>query len=102
MYIAVHLLESPRWLMKKDRYPQAWKSLCRLRHNKIQAARDMYYVHVQLELERQVVKADSYWRRFGELFKVPRVKRATLAASTVMLAQQMCGINIIVMLFLFA
>ena len=85
--------------MKKDRYPQAWKSLCRLRHNEIQAARDMYYVHVQLELERHVVKADSYWRRFGELFKVPRVKRATLAASTVMLAQQMCGINIIVPLF---
>jgi len=29
------------------------------------------------------------------LFTVPRVRRATLASFTVMIAQQMCGINII-------
>lgn len=33
--------ESPRWLMKKNRYPQAWKSLVRLRHTELQAARDI-------------------------------------------------------------
>ena len=33
--------------------------------------------------------------RFIELFTIPRVRRATLASFTVMLAQQMCGINII-------
>lgn len=81
--------------MKKNRYPQAWKSLVRLRHSEVQAARDLYYVHVQLELEAQVVKANSYARRFLELWTIPRVRRATVAASVVMLAQQMCGINII-------
>lgn len=87
--------ESPRWLMKKKRYAKAFKSLVRLRHSELQAARDLYYVHVQLELEAQVVKADSFFRRFTELFTIPRVRRATLASGTVMLAQQMCGINII-------
>ncbi|KAG7284012.1 hypothetical protein NEMBOFW57_010370 [Staphylotrichum longicolle] len=37
----------------------------------------------------------TYVQRFVELFTVPRVRRATLAAFTVMIAQQMCGINII-------
>ena len=71
------------------------KSLIRLRHCELQAARDLYYVHVQLEIESQIVRADNYFRRVQELFVIPRVRRATLAASTVMLAQQMCGINII-------
>lgn len=87
--------ESPRWLMKKGRYAKAYKSLCRLRHSELQAARDLYYAHVQLELEAQIVRADNFFRRVQELFTIPRVRRATLAASTVMLAQQMCGINII-------
>ena len=33
--------------------------------------------------------------RFIQLFTIPRVRRATLASFTVMIAQQMCGINII-------
>lgn len=33
--------------------------------------------------------------RFGELFTIPRVRRATLASFVVMIAQQMCGINIV-------
>lgn len=86
--------ESPRWLMKKNRYPQAYRSLLRLRHHQIQAARDLYYIHVQLELEKNIIRADNYFTRFAELFTIPRVRRATLAAFTVMLAQQMCGINI--------
>jgi len=87
--------ESPRWLMKKNRYPQAFKNFCRLRHTELQAARDMYFAHVQLEVEKSIVKADSYPRRFAELFTIPRNRRATIASGTVMLAQQMCGINII-------
>jgi len=34
--------ESPRWLISKGRYDQAYKSLARLRHHPIQAARDLY------------------------------------------------------------
>lgn len=86
--------ESPRWLMKKNRYPQALQSLIRLRHHKIQACRDLYYIHVQLMEERKIIRGETYVKRFTELFTIPRVRRATVAATTVMLAQQMCGINI--------
>lgn len=87
--------ESARWLMKKNRYPQAFKSLLRLRKHKIQAARDMYYIHVLLEEERSIMKPGNYFKRLSELFTIPRVRRATVASGVVMLAQQMCGINII-------
>lgn len=87
--------ESPRWLMKKDRYPQAFKSLVRLRHNPIQAARDMYYIHAMLQEEQSIIKPTNYFKRLSELFTIPRVRRATVASGVVMLAQQMCGINII-------
>lgn len=33
--------------------------------------------------------------RFVELFTIPRIRRATQASGIVMIAQQMCGINII-------
>ncbi|UZJ56265.1 hypothetical protein CBS101457_005585 [Exobasidium rhododendri] len=87
--------ESPRWLMKKNRYPKAFRSLLRLRHHEIQAARDLYFVHVMLEEERKIIKPTNYFMRFAELFTIPRVRRATIASGVVMLAQQMCGINII-------
>lgn len=87
--------ESPRWYIKKNRYREAMKSLLRLRNNPVQAARDLYYIHVQLQVEAKYIGRGNYLTRFFELFTVPRVRRATLAASTVMIAQQMCGINII-------
>ncbi|KAI1339446.1 sugar transporter-domain-containing protein [Xylariaceae sp. FL0016] len=87
--------ESPRWLMKKNRYAAAWKSMIVLRTNPIQAARDIYYIHAQLSIEMEITKKSNYITRFGQLFTIPRVRRATIAAFTVMIAQQMCGINII-------
>ena len=79
--------------MKKNRYPEAYQSLLRLRHSPLQAARDLYYIHVQLVEENKIIRGTNYFVRFSELFTIPRVRRATLAAHTVMLAQQMCGIN---------
>uniref|UniRef100_A0A2D3VAC4 Probable polyol transporter 5 n=1 Tax=Ramularia collo-cygni TaxID=112498 RepID=A0A2D3VAC4_9PEZI len=87
--------ESPRWLMKKNRYQKAYRSLLKLRHHPLQAARDIYYIHCQLELEARIVGKNNYLTRFGQLFTIPRVRRATLASFTVMIAQQMCGIDII-------
>lgn len=81
--------------MKKNRYRDAMKSLLRLRNSPVQAGRDLYYIHVQLELEHQFIKNANFFRKFIELFTIPRIRRATLAAFTVMIAQQMCGINII-------
>jgi len=43
----------------------------------------------------KVLKGSNYFSRFTELFTIPRVRRATLASFVVMIAQQMCGINII-------
>lgn len=87
--------ESPRWYMKKNRYPEAYRSLCRLRNTPLQAARDLYYIHSQLEIEASIIGTTNYINRFRQLFTIPRVRRATLASGTVMIAQQMCGINII-------
>lgn len=87
--------ESPRWYMKKGMYKKAYESLLRLRNTPIQAARDLYYVHAQLIEESAIIGQSTYLQRFTELFTIPRVRRATLASFTVMIAQQMCGINII-------
>ncbi|KAF8339671.1 uncharacterized protein EI90DRAFT_3279266 [Cantharellus anzutake] len=87
--------ESPRWLMKKNRYKEAFQSFLRLRNTPLQAARDLYYVHAQLEAEKEVLKGSTFFSRAVELFTIPRVRRATLASWVVMIAQQMCGINII-------
>ncbi|POR31595.1 Uncharacterized protein TPAR_08192 [Tolypocladium paradoxum] len=87
--------ESPRWYMKKERYVDAWKSMLVLRNHEIQVARDIYYISAQLEIEKEIIGKTTYVTRFTQLFTIPRVRRANLAAFTVMIAQQMCGINII-------
>jgi hypothetical protein len=87
--------ESPRWLMKKGRYHDAYKSFKRLRNSELQPARDMYYVHRQLEEEFAVLKGTSYFTRFFELLTIPCVRRAILASFVVMIVPQMRGINII-------
>lgn len=93
--------ESPRWLMKQGRYRQAYKSLLRLRNTPLQAARDLYYINAQLVAEDVMVQEAGMttkaglFTRFIELFTIPRVRRATWASGIVMIAQQMCGINIV-------
>lgn len=81
--------------MKKNRYRDAYGSLLRLRNNPIQAARDLNSIHAQLIVEREAIHGSSYITRFIELFTIPRIRHATLASFVVMIAQQMCGINII-------
>ncbi|KAG5950808.1 hypothetical protein E4U53_004373 [Claviceps sorghi] len=93
--------ESPRWYLKKNKYAKAWRSLLRLRNTPLQAARDLFYIHCLLEQEETLVResglkvSGSVFTRFVELFTIPRVRRATWASGIVMIAQQMCGINII-------
>lgn len=65
----------------------AYNSLKRLRNTELQAARDLYYIFAQLRMEAKLVKAKSnYVTRFIQLFTIPRVRRATLASFTVMIA----------------
>jgi len=93
--------ESPRWLMSKGRYSQAYKSLLRFRNTPLQAARELYYIHAQMQEEELLIAASgisvkaNVFTRMVELFTIPRVRRATQASGIVMIAQQMCGINII-------
>jgi len=86
--------ESPRWYIKHNRHREAWNSLLKLRSHPLQAARDLYYISTQIEIEAEIVGPSTYISRFGQLFTIPRVRRATLASFVVMIAQQMCGINI--------
>lgn len=87
--------ESPRWLMKHGRHAEGFQSMVKLRAHKIIAARDFYYSNVIYAEELRVAGDSNYFTRLRDCFTVPRIRRANYGASTVMLAQQMCGINII-------
>ncbi|RFU33303.1 hypothetical protein B7463_g3020, partial [Scytalidium lignicola] len=93
--------ESPRWLLKKKKVAKAYSSLLKLRNTPIQAARDLYAIQAQLDYEDLLLdqaglaKNSNYFTRFLEIFTIPRLRRATQASGIVMIAQQMCGINII-------
>ncbi|KAG8630400.1 hypothetical protein KVT40_002019 [Elsinoe batatas] len=86
--------ESPRWLISKGRYAQAYKSLVALRNTRLQAARDLYDIHIRLELEREV-RPTAFWARATQLFSIPRNRRAAQSAFFVMFMQQFCGVNVI-------
>ncbi|KAG2105522.1 uncharacterized protein F5147DRAFT_614836 [Suillus discolor] len=84
--------ESPRWLISKGRYEDAFNELCRLRFSRVQAARDLYYIHVLLEAENEMKKGRN---RIVEMFTIPRNRNAALASWVVMFGQQFCGVNVI-------
>lgn len=84
------LPESPRWLMSKGRYHDAYDSMLKLRGHPLLASRDLYYTFVLLQEEESIVRGRSL---FLELFTIPRNRRATLGASLVMFAQQFCGVS---------
>ncbi|WQF82747.1 Putative major facilitator, sugar transporter, major facilitator superfamily [Colletotrichum destructivum] len=86
--------ESPRWLMKKGRYQDSFRSFCRLRNTEMMAARDLYYAHRQLIVEKDAFGGRTLVRRMADLLTVPRLRRATLASSWIVVSQQFSGINI--------
>ncbi|KAG9235481.1 hypothetical protein BJ875DRAFT_494998 [Amylocarpus encephaloides] len=85
--------ESPRWYMSKGRHAKAYESMCRLRYNKIQAARDIFYMHTLLEVEKESMLLGQ--SKVKEIFTVPRNRRAMQASEIVMFMQQFCGVNVI-------
>jgi hypothetical protein len=85
--------ESPRWLMKHGKVAKGFRSMSRLRAHDIIAARDYYYSYIIYQEELKVARGAGYFARLWDCFRVPRIRRANYGASTVMLAQQMCGIN---------
>ncbi|KFY23847.1 hypothetical protein V493_05595 [Pseudogymnoascus sp. VKM F-4281 (FW-2241)] len=85
--------ESPRWYISQGRHHQAWIAIQQLRFNKVQAARDLFYIQflVRAELE----SSHKMGNKAKELISVPRNRRALQASELVMFMQQFCGVNII-------
>ena len=79
--------------MKHGKIAKGFQSMVRLRAHPIIAARDYYYSYIIYQEEMQVAGGSGYFSRLWDCFRVPRIRRANYGASTVMLAQQMCGIN---------
>ncbi|TGO55176.1 hypothetical protein BOTNAR_0250g00120 [Botryotinia narcissicola] len=84
--------ESPRWYMGKGRHPEAYQAMCRIRHTKVQAARDVFQMHMLLEAEKNMGSGQNHIK---QLFTVPRIRRAMVASEITMFMQQFCGINVI-------
>ncbi|RMZ76418.1 hypothetical protein DV737_g4790, partial [Chaetothyriales sp. CBS 132003] len=97
MIFVYALPESPSWLIKQtSRYDKAFLSLRRLRNTDLQAAKELYATYLQRKDQHSVQATKStYAQQLLDLVTKPRIRRATLAAYTVMLCQQLCGINII-------
>ncbi|ORY04477.1 and other transporter-domain-containing protein [Clohesyomyces aquaticus] len=87
--------ESPRWLLKKGRYQQAFEALCRIRNSEVIAARELYYAHCQITEENNAFGGVKLTRRMLDLFTVPRLRRATVASAIIVISQQFSGINIV-------
>lgn len=81
--------------MKHGKFAAGFRSMQKLRTHDIIAARDYYYSYVNYVEEQKAAGGAGYFARLKDCFAVPRIRRANYGASTVMLAQQMCGINII-------
>ena len=114
--------ESPRFLMKHNRYRAAYQTLLALRGEPVIAAKEMLYVHYQMNVERRFLiqrsspevdaedaevtekqkirwksrrgRSINYWQKLGQLFTVKRIRRAMLAAIVCMIGQQLCGVNV--------
>lgn len=88
--------DSPMWYLKKGaRYDRAFQALRILRNSELQAAKELYAIYLQRQAKGESGVGQGFLTKLVELFTVPRIRRATLAAYTLMFSQQLCGINII-------
>lgn len=89
------LPESPEWYIKNgEQYDRAFESLRCLRNTELQAAFELLTYHAKHK-RSSASSRSGHLKTLQELFTLPRVRRATVAAYTTMVAQQACGINII-------
>ncbi|OHF01214.1 hypothetical protein CORC01_03529 [Colletotrichum orchidophilum] len=104
--------ESPRYLMRvsSPHYDpqQAYEILKKLRNTELQALRDIYLVHKSIEQEEVpggvanlkyipgfISTVVGFLRQWRQLFLERRLRNALISSSTVALAQQLCGINVL-------
>ena len=70
--------------MSKGKHHRAYQAMCRLRYNKVQAARDIFYMAELLKVEDEISVGRN---KLLELITVPRNRRAMLASEIVMFMQ---------------
>jgi hypothetical protein len=75
--------------MTKNKYDKAFDSLCRFRNSRLQAGRDVYYIHKLLMIENEMKAEGQGWKEFFR----PRNRRAAQSSFFVMFMQQFCGVN---------
>ncbi|KAK2026908.1 hypothetical protein LX32DRAFT_593804 [Colletotrichum zoysiae] len=86
--------ESPRWYLTKDRHSDAFRAMCQLRFEKVQAARDLFYANALLQAEKES-QGIGKQNRFKEFYKIRRNRNALIGSEIVMFMQQFCGVNVI-------
>ncbi|EMR61799.1 putative mfs sugar transporter protein [Eutypa lata UCREL1] len=85
--------ESPRWYLTKNRHRDAYAAIRQLRYERVQAARDLFYMDTLLQAERETMNMGR--SKIKELFTIRRNRNAALASEIVMFFQQLCGVNVI-------
>lgn len=70
----------------KGRHNRAFNALARLRWTKVQAARDLFYMHTLLEAEKEMENVQR--SKVVEMFTVGRNRRAMIGSQIVMFMQQ--------------
>ncbi|KAI1781165.1 hypothetical protein F4818DRAFT_31150 [Hypoxylon cercidicola] len=85
--------ESPRWYLTKNRHHDAYRAISQLRFEKVQAARDLFYMDTLLQIEKETMNIGQ--SKIKELLTIRRNRNAMLASEIVMFMQQFCGVNAI-------
>lgn len=85
--------ESPRYLVSRQRYAAAFRSLLRLRATRLQAARDLYYISESVKLEEELRSGRTFFSDIRDIVNGSRVRYAALASCFIMFMQNFCGIN---------
>jgi hypothetical protein len=104
--------------MRNGRFAEAYQSMRRLRETEIQACRDFYLAHSQLQMEAELARGSSdpgeggggtrwfddeiyqqevvrigFWKRIWRLITIARNRRACYSSFIVMAAQILCGVR---------
>ena len=87
--------ESPRWLIAKKKYRDAYNSFLKLRMDALIASRDFYYAVSLIEIENHSSRGYTWFSKYLKLFSVPRNRSAALASCILMFGQQFCGVNVL-------
>lgn len=85
--------ESPRYLVSRGRHAAAYRSLLRLRHSTIEAARDLYCIVDAMRIEENLRSGRNFFSDIRDIAQTPRVRYAAVASWFIMFMQNFCGIN---------